>query len=182
MANWSETRMAFKGEEEVLKSLMSDIESKMEDSFFKPDVPKELLNDGDTSISTKSAYSTIDIGSIDMEDGALVITGLGRWCSPHGFFTDKCLELGLDGMYQDAEPGCDFYHEITVKNGIVTNTESEYLCEGLVDFLGERRLYDDYSDIVSEMEGDRVRDELVEKLFTLGIDVEDCVEKEGMEK
>ncbi|CAA6807803.1 MAG: Unknown protein [uncultured Sulfurovum sp.] len=83
-------------------------------------------------------YSCVEIPAFQEEcEETIVINGMGRWCGPHAALIKLCEEFNLDMTYNDAEPGCDFFHTLMVNQGKVTlDEEYAYLSKERADAEG----------------------------------------------
>lgn len=118
MANWSDCEIIFIGEKPTLQRIIDEEEKAMDEMA-------EL--------------------SISVDKDFLRMSLQGRWSGPSDWFKEVCEKYGVDGEYNDLESGCDFYHSITVKNGVVDEVSTRYFSDESVEYLGLDHFYADFT-------------------------------------
>jgi len=122
MANWSSTEVTLTG----CSNSITDANKFITDLIDSEWLDSRSLADGD-SVADRSLFSGMEIHDYQKDDSIITIVGSGRWCSPSGFFILVAKKFYLELEYHDAEPGCAFYHWVTVnEDGLEENNEYDY--------------------------------------------------------
>ena len=169
MANLSSTSIEFTGTTENIAKAHSELKGYMEDGSYL------TVGRLKPSLLASAGYSGMEVENMKIVDNEkIVISGSGRWCSPHDYFEDLCERMSLSGKYEDEEAGCNFYHVMVFEDGVkISDVEHEYgsyehMKEGDINYWIEEREW-----MAEDENWEEEHSDTIESFKKLGVSIEE---------
>jgi len=175
MANTSSTHITISGTKENIKKANKELISFMEEEHLIVESKAP-----DNSIQSKAGYSSMEINLHEVSDTNIVLVGQGRWCSPHDYIKDLCARYDLSCDYTDEEVGCNFYHVLIIKSGLVIKDEEySYLSKETIALEGVERYIEEYAYIAEDEDWEESYKDTIEVFASVGVTIEQLKEAWG---
>ncbi len=134
MANCTDCTMSFSGDFKILEEIEKEAKAKEFCDYEVIDI-----TDGQDETRNRFWFNCSGSRSADSD-----------------WFKDTCFKYGVEGQFQDAEAGSDFFTEILVdSNGSVCEDEYEYFCKRSVEVYEIEYFYDYFYDTFESIEDAR---------------------------